>query len=165
MDTIANVKYVDAFYVYSTEILSSQLSIHEAHGYFKENIDNYTLTFIQGIDKSLPKSLHDIIRGLIIPKSALLSNIQNFNGKLFENLKLGSTVEIIWEDIVYMENSDRKEVSLMETLGSIEMIGDEQIVVKSPNTKRIKPLPSKDHPEKKPTFYVIPKSLIQSITI
>ena len=37
MDTISNVKYVDAYYVYDKNVTDTELLVHEAYGYVQRN--------------------------------------------------------------------------------------------------------------------------------
>lgn len=71
-------------------------------------------------------------------------------------------VKIIWDDIkVFSSKNKNIEISVMETIGFVEAEYDDYILVKDPITINTKT--GKKHPEKNPTFYLIPKNLIEKI--
>lgn len=72
-------------------------------------------------------------------------------------------VKIIWLDILKY-GPDTKDLCpvMMITKGFIEKQDEEKIIISKPVTINMRT--NKKHPEKKPTFYFIPKGLIQEIT-
>ena len=69
---------------------------------------------------------------------------------------------IIWNDArVYSPQDKTVALSPMETTGNIEKETETYIVVRNPITVRLSD--KKEHPQTRPTFYMIPKSMIQSI--
>ncbi len=70
-------------------------------------------------------------------------------------------VKIIWNDTtMYSPKNKEKSLSPMETIGLLEKEDDLYIVIKDPVTKRIGD--GSEHPQKRPTFYLIPKGMIVS---
>lgn len=167
MNDIYNIKYIDAYYLYDKECPKTELSIHEAYGYLQEYNGSLILEFIKNIksESGIKSNDHksDILKGLIIPEKSVFSVSQVFKILELENMKINSKVSIKWSDVVYIANQPIRECSIMETVGIIEKIGNDHLVIKDPDTKRIYPLPDKKHPDHKPTYYVIPKSLIIEI--
>ena len=74
-------------------------------------------------------------------------------------------VSITWKDIVYIANIPIRECSIMYSEGIVVENGKNYIVLKNPETLRLSPGQIENHPKKKPTFYVIPKSLIIEVEI
>lgn len=162
-EKIVSIKYIDAYYVYAgvwTKKIKFKLC--SAYGYLTENTYDYFLTFIKD-DDILVKN-KKMIRGLIIPKTAVNHNL-NKNRALFKNLKIGDKILLQWKDIIHVKNAYRSSSSVMETEGILTRMGNKYLVIKSPKTVRIRPQPKKNHPYKKPTFYIIPKSLIFSLKV
>jgi len=154
MKNIYKVKYVDAFYFYNQECPKIKVKVHEAYGYLTRKKNNIFLEFI----KSTRTRNNKIIKGLIIPNSALISEYMNKkNGFVFRK---GSKVSIHWQDVVYVANTIRQKSSIMYSVGVVFRTADKYVVLKSPETKRIYPKPRIQHPQEQPTYYVIPKSLI-----
>ena len=71
----------------------------------------------------------------------------------------GVKIKVIWNDIkVFSPKNKRVTISKMETIGFVEQDHEDYLTIKDPQTINI--LTGKKHPEKDPTFYFIPKSLI-----
>ena len=105
----------------------------------------------------------NIVKGLIIPAQALISNSNNFVIDSLNGPVQQSKIVITWSNVVYIANVPRTDVSIMRSEGILEKNADDHIVLSHPKTFRIKPLPEERHPEKDPDYYVIPKSLILEI--
>ena len=154
MKNIYQIKYVDAFYFYNEECPEIKVKIHDAYGYLTRKKDDLFLEFIKGIGDRDDK----IVKGLIIPESALLSEyMKNKNGLSFRK---GSDVNIHWQDVVYVANTVRQQSSVMHSAGIVFKNAKKYVVLKSPETKRVFPQSETFHPQERPTYYVIPKSLI-----
>jgi hypothetical protein len=71
-------------------------------------------------------------------------------------------VKVYWSDASVF-SPKRQDVSLskMETVGSVEEDHENYLIIKNPIT--INSLTKKKHPEGAPTFYFIPKALIEKI--
>jgi hypothetical protein len=154
MNKVANIKYIDASYSYEKECPTINIKTHEAFGYFKEKNDDIFLEFI----KKEKGTKNTIIKGLIIPHLALLSNYKKYNNT--GNFKKGSEVSITWKDIVYVANTSRQKSSTMFSKGVVYKDTKKYVVLEKPKTHRNYPKPKISHPEKQPNFYIIPKCLI-----
>ncbi|HAT68066.1 MAG: hypothetical protein A2481_01225 [Candidatus Yonathbacteria bacterium RIFOXYC2_FULL_47_9] len=169
MDKICNIKYVDAYYIYEKKIGKTQLSLFDAHGYVEEVANNIVIIFIKkrGIVNSEAISNKEaVIKGLVIPDTALMSTVENYSTNILKNLKEDSTVEVIWRDIVYVANLPRYDCSVMYSEGSLFRIEKDHIVLKDPETIRTYPSPTKNHPGSgRPTYLIIPISFITSIKL
>lgn len=74
----------------------------------------------------------------------------------------GQKVKIKWTDasVFYPKKKD-VALSRMETVGFIEKDETDYLVIKNPKT--INFLTNKKHPEQDPTFYFIPKGMIEVV--
>lgn len=169
MKKISNIKYVDAYYVYTKDIGITKLSLHEAHGYVERNGRNIIIIFIKknGTNNGEAiKNNENMIKGLVIPDAALLPAIDKYNGDTLNNATVGSSVKVEWRDIVYVANLPRYDCSIMYTEGTLFRIEKDHIVLKNPETIRIYPTPIKNHPEGNPaTYLIIPLSVIKDLTV
>lgn len=164
MGKISLVKYTDAYYVYADECPPTKLPLHEAYGYVTKTHDALLVEFIKlSPVEHQKKGNKDIVKGLIIPAQALLSNSNHFVINNLNDLTQQSKIAITWSDVVYTANVPRTDVSIMRSEGILEKNVDDHIVLSHPKTFRIKPLPQKPHPERTPDYYVIPKSVILAV--
>jgi hypothetical protein len=71
-------------------------------------------------------------------------------------------VKILWDDAVLF-SPKRKDISLsrMETIGVIETEDANYFLIKDPITINV--LTKQKHPEKTPTYYLIPRGMIKSV--
>lgn len=162
MEKISNIKYIDASYFYNKN-LPTKLSIHEAYGYMRKSKKNITIEFIKQISKN--KDNKQIIKGLIIPANALTSLNKNFEIQGLQKIKIGSNISVVWRDIVYIANMPKRDCSIMYSEGILYKATNSYLVLKNPETIKTHPLPIKNHPQKKPKYYMIPKSFITEIKI
>jgi len=169
MDKIYNIKYVDAYYSYEKNITQTKLSLFEAYGYVEKNADNLVIIFIKKLGIKNEKTIkenEDIIKGLVIPYTALVSAVRTFKTNILKNLAEGSSVTVKWRDLVFVANLPRYDCSTMYTEGILFKIASDHIVLKNPKTIRIYPYPVKNHPESEiPSYLIIPISFITNITI
>ncbi len=168
-EKIYKIRYVDAYYLYKEECSrdfflyigdrpETKLSPHEAYGYIRYYKDSIILDFIKKTDEKDLK----MVKGLILPNNSLLSKSKILN-KSFPNISLKKKVHLQWDDLCFAENISIRESSIMETVGILVAIESDHIVIGDPDTKRIYPLPEKSHPNKKPSYYIIPISFIKNI--
>lgn len=169
MEKIFNIKYVDAYYIYAKDLGATKLSLHEAHGYVERNGNNIIIIFIKKrgtSSKEIIKNKENIVKGLVIPDTALSSVVDKYNSDILNNVTKGSSVKVEWRDIVYVANLPRYDCSVMYTEGILFRIEKKHIVLKNPETIRTYPTPIKNHPEGNPaTYLVIPVSFIKDITV
>jgi len=168
-DKIYNIKYVDAYYSYAKSIDQTKLSVHEAHGYIERNADNIIIIFIKkggANNKRTIDEKENIVKGLIIPDTALVSVVDTYQTDVLKNITTGLSVVVTWRDVVYVANLPRYDCSVMYTEGVLFRIEKDHIVLKNPETIRTYPSPIKNHPGRGlPTYLVIPISFITDITI
>lgn len=71
-------------------------------------------------------------------------------------------IKVIWRDAkLYKAGQVPKDISFMETIGFLEKETVDYLIIEKPITKNIET--NKEHPPGKiPTFYFIPKKLIES---
>lgn len=163
MSKIYNIHYVDAYYSYDNEIGETKLSPHEAYGYVEKNNDNLVIIFIKkgGAEKD-----QNIIKGLIMPNTALISTLGSVGNDILSNVEVGSRIKMEWRDIVYVANQPRRDCSMMYTEGVLVKIEKDHIVIKNPETIRAYPKPIKNHPGGGlPTYLVVPVSFITDISV
>lgn len=168
MDKIYNIKYTDAFYVDSKNIGQTKLHVYETYGYLKKNEENIIVVFIKEYKtniKEIENKKLKIIKGLIIPDTALISLRNKFKSNKLKNLKIGSYITVTWRDVVYVANLPRYDCGIMYTEGILFRIEEDHIVIKDPETICIYPLPIENHPIKKPNYYIIPLSFIVDFKI
>ena len=71
-------------------------------------------------------------------------------------------IKIVWLDAVgYNFRHTPSDISRMETIGFLEKENKEYVIIKDPLTRNI--LTNAKHPKEQPTFYIIPKSSIESL--
>ena len=169
MDKIYNVQYVDAYYTHTKTIGKTKLSLHNAHGYVEENNGNIIIVFIRKKNVSIRNTIEtreNIVKGLVIPNTALVSVVTSPKASIIKNVILGTQVTVTWRDIVYVANLPRYDCSVLRTDGHLFRIEKDHIVLKTPKTVRIYPSPIKNHPEGDiPTYLIIPISFILNIEI
>lgn len=158
MEEIVNIYYTDSYYGDNPEVPSAtELPRCEAYGFTFEREGCFFVHFIKKVGEETRPD--DFIKGLIIPKRAVVSYALRFTSK--EEFIVGESVAIRWSDVVYVANTKRSEVSVMETTGQLFRDAGNHVVIKNPKTIRKHPLPMRGHPKEQPSYYVIPKSLIE----
>jgi len=76
----------------------------------------------------------------------------------------GQQIKIIWNDAkMFSPKNKNIELSVMETSGLVEVENDDYFLVKNPVTINLKT--GQKHPEQTPTFYLIPKGMVQDIQL
>ncbi len=182
MDRICNIKYVDAHYSYEPDPYvkeyyshkedlgeqSTSLHFLSAHGYAEKYNDNIIIAFIKKKGVPLGETIESgekIIRGLIIPDTALVSNLHTYGRDVLKEIKTGIRVAVTWHDVVNVANQARYDCSVMYTEGTLYQIEDDHIVLKDTETIRTHPMPVKNHPAGKPLWYTIPISFIKDIEV
>jgi len=158
MEKITNVFYVDAGFGFEEEIPETLfLTEGEAYGYVFSNQNDFFVHFIKKVDEKI--SPHKFFKGLIIPKSALISRAQVFKSK--NDFKKGEKVDLVWEDVVLVAHNERKRSSIMKTSGTVFADIGNQVLLERALTMRTYPLPEINHPEDDiPSYFVIPKTMI-----
>lgn len=163
MNKVFNIKYIDAYYIYTKKISQTKLSLHEAYGYVKKNGNNIIIAFIK---RKLEHGQEKVALGLVIPDTAFVSKKDIFDKKILANLKTGMSIAVTWRDIVVFDSGDlRDNCPIMYTEGILLKIEKDHIVLKNPETVRVYPSPVRNHPLKKPDYYIVPTSLITDIKI
>ena len=163
IDKIYNIRYVDAYYIYAKNTSQTKLSLHEAYGYIRRNGNNIIIAFIK---KKLTNEQEEVALGLVIPDTALISKKNTDKNKILANFKTGISVAVTWRDIVIFDSGNlRDNCPIMYTEGILLKIEKDHVVLKNPETVRTYPDPIKNHPKKKPNYYIIPTSFITDIVI
>jgi len=163
MDKIYSVKYVDAYYSYEKKITQTKLSLFEAHGYVEKNVNNIIIAFIK---RKLAYGREEVVLGLVIPDTALVSVVDTYKTDILKNVAIGSSVTVTWRDVVIFDYGDlRNDCPIMYTEGILVKIEKDHIVLKDPETIRIYPNPVRNYPVEKPNYYMIPISFISDITV
>lgn len=159
------IKYVDAYYSYARNTEQTKLVLHEACGWVAKNGNTVIVTFIKKIDGHVKNSKNKIlVKGLVIPITALASHYKQAVYKIPKDIKRGTTIAVTWRDIRYVANMRIDDCSIMYTEGVLSKIEKDHIVLSKPETIRIHPTPVINHPIERPTFYVIPVSFITEIS-
>jgi len=169
MKKIYTVKYVDAYYIYEKRIGKTKLSLHEAHGYVERRGNNIIIIFIKKRKISNKKTIEgkeNIVEGLVIPDTALVSVVDTYKTDILKNITIGSSVSVTWRDVVYVTNTPTYDCPIMYTEGILTKIKRDHIVLKDPETIRVYPTPVRNHPGRGlPTYLMIPISFITDITV
>lgn len=157
MNQFSKIQYTDAYYILEEpDMLQTKLPKNEAFGYVEKNENTIVVHFIIKKDsKTLSNS--KIVMGLVLPISSI--DTQNYLKEL-DDIKENSSVALTWEDAVFLQNDEIRGVSTMYTEGIVVQNNSDHLVIKNPETLRIKPEPVKNHPQVRPVYYVIPKSFI-----
>lgn len=158
MTKIYNIKYIEPYYTLLKKMPRVKMTIHECFGYCAKYKDCLIVTFVKYMKSKKKK---EILEGLLIPECSLIT--QSPKIKVIE--KVNSKISIRWNDVVYIKNSERKYYSKMYTEGILIQKNKKTIVVKNPETIRIEPKPIQNHPNKKPTYYIIPIQVIEEISL
>lgn len=162
-DKVYNVQYIDGYYTYAKNISQTKLSLFEAYGYVKRNGNNIIVTFIK---EKFAHKQEETSLGLVIPNTALISKKDIANKNILSGFKTGMSVAITWRDIVIFDSGDlRNDCPIMYTEGILFKIERDHIVLRNPETVHTYPGSVRNHPMKKPTYYIIPTSFITDITI
>ncbi len=168
MKKIYIVKHVDAYYTYEKRIGKTKLSFHEAHGYVERKGNNIIIIFIKKRKISNKKTIErkeNIIEGLVIPDTSLVSVVDTYKTDILKNITIGSPVSVTWRDVVYVANTPTYDCHIMYTEGVLTKIKRDHIVLKDPETLCVYPSPARNHPGMGlPTYLVIPISFITDIT-
>jgi hypothetical protein len=165
MKEFVNIHYTDAYYILEDgEVLNTKLPHNEAYGYIHESQRGLIVRFIKGADTTSEESTDTdfVIKGLVIPKGAVLSaSKENFIEGL-HNLSVGQNISLTWNDVVIVANDSVKDCPIMYTEGRIEQNNTDHLVIGNSETIRIEPLPIRNHPAIRPLYYIIPKAFIVS---
>ena len=160
MKKVIFIKYIDSLYYTEKKLKYNGFKPHVAIGQLilKSN-EHITISFTEknGIAET----------GLLIPKKALI--FQKRKESIINNLdhskKINSEVGVFWKDIVYFSDSKiPKECTSMYSEGKLFFENHEVIIVKNPETIKIKKK-IENHPRIKVYFIAIPKPLITNIEI
>ncbi len=168
MNDVYKIKYIDASYIDSSykknkRLGKTRLHYYEAYGYLHKNGSDIVLIFIKENKKKQLEKTTEIIKGLVIPDTAIVSVTKKNNNTILGVIKKGSCVEVWWRDIVIVTNQPVYESSVMYTEGVLFRIEKDHIIIKNPETIRTYPLPVRNHPPEKPLYYIIPLLLITNI--
>ncbi len=168
MNDIYHIHYVDAYYIdisYGAKkaLGETRLIPHEAYGYMYQKKDTLIIIFIRKKHEK-ENDEGNLIKGLVLPDTALVSVVKDFGNDIIKNIKVGSSVSLTWRDSVFVANQPRYDCSEMLTEGVLYRVEKDHIVIQNPVTRRTHPLPTKNHPEEKPLYYIIPISFITSIS-
>lgn len=155
------LKYLDPYYGYDEISEDSKFAVHEACGYITLLDKVAIVEFLKEIDST---DTH-IVRGLIIPRGALLEEALHPKMDLNLEYSLNKDISLEWLDVALVSETQRKEPSIMKTSGRVMRLDSNYLVIKNPNTVRTYPLPKRKHPEDTPAFIVIPYSLISKVSV
>lgn len=72
-------------------------------------------------------------------------------------------VKILWQDAISYRTGDRipHSISILETAGLLAKEDDNYVIIEKPVT--INTQTGKNYPDKQPTFYFIPRGMIEKI--
>lgn len=154
-NTIKEIVYEDAHYSY--------VKNNEPP---KGNVVNYgrivskTKSFVD-IEIKWTNKPHDVLFGLVIPVNAISRKISIVSDQYL----LNDQIAVYWNDVfVYDEKYKQlREPTKMLTEGRLIIETSTYIILDNPETLNLKTI--KNHPEKKPLRYYIPKSMISEIRI
>ena len=167
MDSICRVRYVDAWYSNSAKADDLEtLPLQEAYGYAEVDTENVVVSFIKkDYLKRVRENGEEIVRGLVIPHSALLSSpVPSRIADNLANLEVGRETGVTWRDVTHVANVRRYDPSVMQSHGVLRRIARDHIVLDHPKTVRVYPQPGGKHPDTDPLFYRIPVSVITEIS-
>jgi len=180
MDKIYNIKYVDAWssydsdlyadkhYTYKKDLRTKSTSVYSfnAYGFVERHGSDIVVAFIKkkGIPlKETIEKKEKIIDGLIIPDVALLSKASLFSHNVLKGVKTDSRVAVTWRDPTYIKRLAEYDCSVLYTEGTLYKIEKDHIVLKDTETIRVHPMPVVNHPAGRPLWYTIPISFIKDI--
>lgn len=182
MEKIYRIEYADAHYSYEPDLYTKgyyidgkdlrveSTSVHffSAHGYLETHDGNIVIAFIKKRGVLLKDTIEkgeNIVKGLVLPDTALLSNVRTSSRNVLKEVKIGLRVAVTWRDVVYVANQPRYDCSIMYTEGVLHKIENDHIVLRDTETIRVHPMPAVNHPAGRPMWYSIPISFIKDIEI
>jgi spore germination protein YaaH len=146
------IQYPDAAYSYMKDVLALDKKVTSC-GVIKTETDTYI-----DLEIAWTENPHQTVFSVVIPK-------KNSSTKPAPKYLTGDIVAIYWND-VFLYNEDYKGKCLptpMLTEGEISEETSRHIILKNPETLNMKDMCN--HPEQKPEFYFIPKTLITEIKL
>ena len=86
----------------------------------------------------------------------------------FSKYEIGETIKIMWKDVTNLDKENQKVISKqvcsqMYTEGIFLENHKHFLIIQNPETMRLSPTPFKNHPEKRPMYYVIPKCAVTNL--
>lgn len=158
MNPISAIRYTDAIYFTQKEIKYVRSKTYVAIGRLLVSKDFITISFT---DKN-----NHALRGLLVPNEALILGIPLKFKRHDFSCKVGDEIGIFWKDIVYFENGKiPKNPTKTYTEGKFYSQDSDVVVIKDPETTSLTSRGTRNHPERKPSFYIIPKRLITGVEI
>jgi len=165
MERIVALRYIDAFYSEKRTLRKKEFTPHIAVGELVfVSPDSGTVSFTE--EDGIPE------KGLLLPREAIVFEKKNRKRSAGTNtlaaavkkLKNGDAIGIFWKDIIYFEKGIvPQSCAVMYTEGKLHAVTADAVIVKNPETIRVKPSKIVNHPLTRPLFYVIPRSFITSI--
>ncbi len=154
------IKYIDSYYLYTPTYSTSIFRIHEACGYVSKDGQSVRVEFV----RQIRPRFDGIVRGLLIPPSLIhKGNKKQKKTSLECDAKQGDKILVKWEDVTLVSYSKRRKCSLIKTVGVLEDVDSQRLIVSNPTTTKRYRNSRIEHPKKRPTFYVIPISVIKII--
>ena len=151
------LQFIDAKYTYDTNL---PLDIEPI-------VEKYDSAYT--INKYGDYILHTDAEYFIVPRHCLVPDCYNYekynqDKKLdFSKLKVGESIRIKWVDVTNLAVWSEPVCSQMYTEGILLQNDISFLIIQNPETIRLSPRPIKNHPEQRPTYYVIPKCMVMSI--
>ncbi|MCX6738690.1 MAG: hypothetical protein NT098_01400 [Candidatus Parcubacteria bacterium] len=165
MDKITCIKYVEAYSEFSEDCPPTKLWVYKAYGYIEKTKEGIILRFVKKVssDENLERDF--VVEGYIIPNEALISENKEkpFLSSL-NSLILGSPIGVVWVNLVKLKNTSEINIPIKGTRGILIKNENDYLVIMNPKTVTLEPF-SVDNIDRKPTFSIIPKSLILKVDI
>lgn len=80
-------------------------------------------------------------------------------------LKIGTRIGVYWQDVRVYHDGELYGTSQAYTEGILADLQTDHILIKDPETIITNDTGTKNHPESKPLYYLIPRSLVKDISI
>ncbi len=162
MEKLSVVRFVDAYSYNDEQIQDTELPVHRAFGWAEKRDQMVVVRFIKGVSSEVDNP-GNLVQGLIIPKTNLVSESKKFDHNLFDGLRAFSKISIKWSDVVFVDNTKLPNPSIMITEGILEKNEEDRLVLKNSKTTRMQPLPERRHHNSDEKYWIIPKSVVLEV--
>ncbi len=162
MDKVSCIKYVEAYYEFSKDCPVAKLWVYKAYGYAEKSKGGIVLKFVKKVSEDENFERDFVVEGYFIPNEALISEDTAPYLSTLDSMELGSFIGIVWTNIVKLANSSDHRISTKRTKGVLIKNESDYLVIKEPETAALEPF-FIEIPDRKPTYAIIPKSLILKV--
>ena len=163
MEQIKCVKYIEAYSLFLEECPPTKLWVYKAYGYVEKISGGIIIRFVKKVSDD-DREDNFVVNGYLIPDEALISEHQIPYLSELSSLIEGVSLDVVWTNIIKVTNTSNLSSSTQATKGILLKNESDYLVIKDPETATLEPF-SVQNSNSKPTYIIIPKSLILKINI